>query len=261
VRRVGARISGSAHLACQAAAIFLFLAIASFHGLAPQALARDATGLNTPASSHSAAAATGTTRADEIQSCRPDELQTWGDGKDTPSATRRLVFHYQHSAQTFFTEQEVTQRIDQALEVWQQCGLSLTRMSPGDRGTQQPAGTRLVAIDWDAKAARIGIAVADLGRSRLSLNPQVFDLLLQRRDRNVALETLQMTLSHEIGHFFGMRAHSKRCVDVMSYYTDGQGNRCIIRDRAEFGKVLEYRSSLPTACDIERCRRLQGQPR
>ena len=209
--------------------------------------------------SSSLASTTGTSRADEIQSCLPHELQTWGDGKDSPTTHRQFVFDYRHSSQTYFTQEEVSERINKALGIWQQCGLSLALASTSQQPT--PSKAQQIVIDWDSKAAAIGIAVADLGRNRLSLNPKVFDLLLQRRDRTVALETLQMTLSHEIGHFFGMRAHSKRCIDVMSYYTDNQGNRCIIRNQAEFGKVLEYRSSLPTACDIERCRRLQGLPR
>mgnify|MGYP002138443102 CR=1 FL=1 len=42
-------------------------------------------------------------------------------------------------------------------------------------------------------------------------------------------DTLQMVVSHEMGHFFGLMAHSRRCVDVMSYYDNGQGERCFTR--------------------------------
>ena len=63
-----------------------------------------------------------------------------------------------------------------------------------------------------------------------------------------------MTASHEIGHFQGLSSHSKRCVDVLSYYAVG-GKKCNMRGNVPMPKnVYEYRSSLPTACDIERCR-------
>ena len=68
------------------------------------------------------------------------------------------------------------------------------------------------------------------------------------------LETLQMTASHEIGHFQGLAAHSKRCVDVLSYYVVG-GVKCTVRNGGPMpANFYEYRSPLPTACDIERCR-------
>lgn len=199
--------------------------------------------------------AEGTTRTDEINTCLPGELQTWDDHQDVRPSHSVFAFDYRHSPRSIFSEKEVTERIERSLQAWRECGLSLSLRQPS---LSSPAPTsHKIQIDWDAQAARIGIAVADLNRRRLSLNPTVFELLIERRDHRIALETLQMTLSHEIGHFFGMLAHSRRCVDVMSYYDDGKGAQCMIRDRAEFRKVPEYRSSLPTACDIKRCQILQ----
>ena len=62
-----------------------------------------------------------------------------------------------------------------------------------------------------------------------------------------------MVISHEMGHLFGVMAHSKRCVDVTSYYGDGRGARCSIRGGSVLAPGVEYRSTLPTACDIQRC--------
>lgn len=67
-----------------------------------------------------------------------------------------------------------------------------------------------------------------------------------------------MTVSHEMGHFLGLVAHSRRCVDVMSYYDDGKGQQCSLRDPAALRAHVEYRASLPTACDIQRCRAANG---
>ena len=61
---------------------------------------------------------------------------------------------------------------------------------------------------------------------------------------------------HEMGHFLGLMAHSRRCVDTLSYYDNGKGERCALRDPKSWGSVVEYRSMLPTACDIQRCRAL-----
>ena len=75
-----------------------------------------------------------------------------------------------------------------------------------------------------------------------------------------ALDTLQMVLSHEMGHFYGLMAHSRRCVDVLSYYHDGKGGQCFTRNPGLLKAFPEYRSSLPTACDIQRCRILNRIP-
>jgi hypothetical protein len=48
-------------------------------------------------------------------------------------------------------------------------------------------------------------------------------------------------------------AHSRRCVDVTSYYDNGKGERCLTRDAVPRQAGVEYRALLPTACDIERC--------
>jgi hypothetical protein len=69
-----------------------------------------------------------------------------------------------------------------------------------------------------------------------------------------------MVISHEMGHLFGLMAHSRRCVDVMSYYKNGKGEACYSRDPSQINSVPEYRNLLPTACDIERCRAANGKP-
>ena len=70
-----------------------------------------------------------------------------------------------------------------------------------------------------------------------------------------------MVVSHEMGHFFGLMAHSRRCIDVTSYYTDGKGGQCQTTDPGLLKAFGEYRATLPTACDIERCRRANAQAR
>jgi hypothetical protein len=59
-----------------------------------------------------------------------------------------------------------------------------------------------------------------------------------------------------MGHFYGLMAHSRRCVDVMSYYTGAGGERCSTRDGHWPTGTTDYRALLPTACDIARCQAL-----
>jgi len=65
-------------------------------------------------------------------------------------------------------------------------------------------------------------------------------------------------ISHEMGHLYGLLAHSRRCVDATSYYHDGKGQTCHVRDERSRKTVVEYRATLPTACDIQRCRMANG---
>lgn len=53
-------------------------------------------------------------------------------------------------------------------------------------------------------------------------------------------------------------AHSRRCVEVTSYYDDGKGQQCSIRGGGKRQPAAEYRATLPTACVIARCRRANG---
>ena len=201
------------------------------------------------ASTCAAAREPSSSRAAEIAQCRPGEIQTWNDGRDR-AAFSPLVFAYEPAgAPAWFSRREIYAAIETALAGWEGCGLKPQLLSLG----QMPSAG-VIRVRWNEAGARGNFGLANLGDRTLSLSPAMFKLLRDRNPNYPALETLQMTLSHEIGHFFGLMAHSKRCVDVMSYYTDTKGGHCALRDPAEFKRVIEYRSSLPTACDIARCK-------
>ena len=119
---------------------------------------------------------------------------------------------------------------------------------------------QLVVVQWDEAGSRGNFGLADVGRRTLSLGPGAFRLLAQRNPRFPAHTTLQMVVSHELGHFFGLMAHSRRCVDVMSYYDNGRGDRCRAREGNDRGWRGDYRALLPTACDIQRCRAANAAP-
>jgi hypothetical protein len=105
----------------------------------------------------------------------------------------------------------------------------------------------LVTVQWSEKDSGGNFGLANVSRGTLSLGPKAFELLRTRNPAHNAGETLQMVISHEMGHLFGLMAHSRRCVDVLSYYHNGKGDKCFTRDGAPVAGGVEYRNSLPTA--------------
>ena len=168
-----------------------------------------------------------------------------------------MVFVYDHTAAPpWFSEKVVLSAVKAAAVAWSQCGVSANAMA-------RPLGAAIakntVLVQWSDKSSGGNFGLANLTQPSLSLGPAAFQMLQTRNPVHDARETLQMVISHEMGHFFGLMAHSRRCIDVTSYYDDGRGNLCTLRDRALFRSVTEYRSVLPTACDLARCR-LANEP-
>lgn len=195
------------------------------------------------------AARAASVREAEMASCLSGEISTWGDGQDRAAIARQVQLVYRHAgAPPRFSEATVRLALQRAATAWSACGV------PGAVVAEAGAPAEAVVVAWDDAATQGNFALADLGRRRLWLSRAMFDLLQQRNPGFPAGETLQMAISHEMGHFFGLMAHSHRCVDVMSYYHDGKGHTCTTRDGSSYRSVPEYRALLPTACDIARCR-------
>lgn len=197
-------------------------------------------------------------RTQEINECRSAELLTWGDGQDSPVSESSLAFVYDPaSAPDAFPPAMVAAMVGKAAVAWSQCGVPTQVRGLAGPAEQRPGAIR---VQWNELESRGNFGLANLTRRTLSLGPKAFELLRQRNPSHDARETLQMVISHEMGHFFGLVAHSRRCVDVLSYYDNGKGEKCFSRDVSQMRFVTEYRHVLPTACDIERCRRVNGKP-
>jgi hypothetical protein len=198
-------------------------------------------------------------REQEMASCLPGEVRTWPDGRDRPAGVAALRLVYRHAgAPPAFDEASVLGAVQRAARAWASCGIAAEVL--GDAAATLP-GTPPVVVQWNEAETRGNFALANLGARTLSLSAAMFKLLAQRNPRHPAAQTLQMAISHEMGHFFGLMAHSRRCIDVMSYYDNGHGETCSTRDGGSPKAVVEYRALLPTACDIARCKAVNGLAR
>jgi len=200
------------------------------------------------------------TRESEMATCLPGELATWPDGQDRPAPSAAVRLLYWHAgAPARFTEAMVVGALQRATSAWSACGV------PSDVGNEATLGldpANEVQVRWNDEATRGNFALADVGQRRVWLSSAMFALLATRNPRHPAHETLQMAISHEVGHFYGLMAHSRRCIDVMSYYSFGPAGaeqRCSVRAGGDIKAVVEYRALLPTACDIARCRAVNGK--
>lgn len=198
-------------------------------------------------------------REQEMAQCPLAEVPTWGDGRDRPALASPLRLQYAHTgAPAWFSSTQVLAALERAAGSWSRCGVpsEVKLLQPGEK---LPAGA--VFVHWSEAASRGNFGLANLSQASLAMNPAMFSLLRQRNPRHPAEDTLQMVISHEMGHFFGLMAHSRRCIDVTSYYHDGKGGECLVAERSLLKAFGEYRATLPTACDIERCRRANAAAR
>lgn len=196
-------------------------------------------------------------RDQEIAECRSGDIAVWNDGVDRHAIHSSLRIAYRHDdAPPWFDRSEVETLVSRAANAWAGCGIPVVIVPDAQADPRIPG---MVRVQWSEAGSRGNFGLSNLSARTLSLGPGAFALLRSRNPSYNAMQTLQMVLSHELGHFFGLMAHSRRCIDVLSYYHDGKGARCFTRDPAGIGAFIEYRHTLPTACDIERCRAVNGR--
>lgn len=199
-----------------------------------------------------------TARDDEIAQCLPGEMVSWADGRDRAAVSSPMLLVYDHrAAPSWFSESDVFAAVERAARAWSRCGVATKVVPVSEQAAKLP---EVVWIRWSDTEVAGNFGLAHFGLRRLVLGPAAFALLRERNPSHNAHDTLQMVISHEMGHLFGLMSHSRRCVDVTSSYDNGKGERCLVRDPAELARYPEYRSTMPTACDIQRCRAANGLP-
>jgi len=197
-------------------------------------------------------------RESEIAQCFPEELVTWNDGdKDGKMLSPKMLYVYDHQgAPSYVSEDAVFAVLQQAALAWDQCGGQNAVMLKRD--VFDDGGSAKITVQWSDKEKLGTIGLANLTKKILTLSPDAFANLRKANANRNLMEILQMVVSHEVGHFQGLIAHSRRCVDVLSYYSNDAGEKCSIRGKGAMPQNFEYRSLLPTACDIQRCRIANG---
>ena len=196
-------------------------------------------------------------RSHEIAHCSEHELATWGDGNDRRISVARLTFFYRHDgAPAWLRQHTVLELLQKSVNAWSLCGVPSKLDLASESFHSSPEN---ILIGWNASSSFGYFGLANLATHQLTLGVQAFHLLNGRNPWNNHAETLQMVISHEMGHFYGLMAHSRRCIDVLSYYHDGKGGECYTKYPHLLNKFPEYRSALPTACDIQRCKKLNGK--
>lgn len=197
-------------------------------------------------------------RTEEINQCLNGEIVTWSDGRDRPAILSPLRFAYNHAgAPSWFAKEAAVGMVERSAASWSQCGVNSWLV---DMAGVVDRPYEVIRIQWNERDSGGNFGLANLSKRTLSLSPKAFGLLNVINPKYDSRETLQMVISHEMGHFFGLMAHSRRCVDVLSYYDNGKGEKCYSRDPVGMRSIIEYRSVVPTACDIERCRMTNGKP-
>jgi hypothetical protein len=141
--------------------------------------------------------------------------------------------------------------LQRVADAWSQCGKPSGRI---ELTQSRPVRAGEVLVRWSETDSRGNFGLTYVEARTMVLGPQAFALLRTRNPAHDIKQTLQMVLSHEMGHLWGVIAHSRRCEDTTSYYTNGSGQTCLTRDGQPMKPGVEYRSILPTACDLERCR-------
>ena len=169
-----------------------------------------------------------------------------------------LVFVYQHAfAPAWFDARQIFVALNEAAQAWLRCGVP-SRVLPWP--SEVELRDSAILVQWSDEGSRRNFGLANVGERTLSLGPAAFELLRTRNRAFDSRQTLQMVISHEMGHLFGLMSHSRRCVDVTSYYSNGKGELCTIRAGAALQPGVEYRSLMPTAGDIQRCRIANSKP-
>jgi hypothetical protein len=205
-------------------------------------------------------------RDNEISQCKYEELVSWGDGEDYSVSKGLNTFIYDHSeAPIWFDEKLVLSLISKVVSEWSKCGVITQPKIIGVKNYQITENNKkIIIIKWSkeliSRDGEKSSSISNLNFNTIYISIDIFKEIKNKNPTNDYANTLQMIISHELGHFHGLMNHSRRCVDVMSNYTDGKGGHCFARDPNIIKLFPEYRSSLPTTCDIQRCQLVNSRP-
>jgi len=203
-------------------------------------------------------------RAKEVAECPDGEMATQTAHGNVPvnamavgGRFNALRFAYNPAlAPESVPEARLGGMVSAAAQAWSACGI------PGQfvGTTQDLAGTgNTFIVQWYNSE---GVPIAGYRKgTTIYLNAGHYQTM-RAHSEVYAQDVMQRLISHEMGHAFGLVEHSARCVDVMA--TEDSFDKCdrdpaaprTIRDTDKLFFVKQQ--AFPTACDIKRCRVVNG---
>jgi hypothetical protein len=203
-------------------------------------------------------------RAKEVAECPEGEMATQTAHGNVPvnamavaGRFNSLRFAYNPAlAPESMPEARLGGMISAAALAWSACGI------PGQfvGTTQELAGTdNTFVVQWYNSE---GVPIAGYRKgTTIYLNAGHYQTM-RAHSEVYAQDVMQHLISHEMGHAFGLVEHSARCVDVMA--TEDSFDKCdrepaAPRTLQDAGKIFFIKGqAFPTACDIKRCRQVNG---
>jgi hypothetical protein len=203
-------------------------------------------------------------RAKEVAECGEGEMATQTAHGNVPvnalavaGRFSSLRFAYNPAlAPESVPEPRLGGMIAAAAQAWSACGI----LGQFVGTTQELAGTsNTFVVQWYHSE---GVPIAGYRKgTTIYLNAGHYQTM-RAHSEIYAQDVMQRLISHEMGHAFGLVEHSARCVDVMA--TEDSFDKCdrepaaprLLQDRERI--YLFKQQAFPTACDIKRCRQING---
>jgi hypothetical protein len=203
-------------------------------------------------------------RAKEVAECPDEDMATQTAHGNVPANAlavggrfASLRFAYNPAlAPESVPEGRLGGMISAAAQAWSACGIRGEFVG----GTQDLAGAaNTFVVQWYSSE---GVPIAGYRKgTTIYLNAGHFEAM-RAHSEVLALDVMQRLISHEMGHAFGLVEHSARCIDVMA--TEDSFDKCDrepaaprpVRDKDRIYAVKG--EAFPTACDIKRCRQVNG---
>jgi hypothetical protein len=199
-------------------------------------------------------------RQRQIAQCNDNDMATTtahGTQASYPVGYSSLRFFYNPAlAPEGANEAQMAAMIASAGAAWSACGIRGEYAGPTNELDARDNATVMQWFNSD------GVPIAGYSKgSTIYLNIAVFQRWYDVSPK-YAMEALQQVIAHEMGHSYGVVEHSARCIDVMATYDafDKCEQSPVAPRLIEDGnRVFQLRAhTLPTACDIQRCRKVNS---
>lgn len=191
-------------------------------------------------------------RQREIATCDDKDFYLGQGNKKIAGNKLRFSYNMQNAPENI-REDDLLKMLNASLSAWSACGIPMEIAGP----TESKQGfDDLVVVLWkEAAFFRGGTSGEEFPENSIWLNSGWISTTENIEGHAFVRMALQHEISQQIGHVLGLMSSSPRALDTMA--TGSSTTR-----RVEWGQLklpqgeipIYEQSSLPTACDIRRCR-------